>query len=67
MLDFTSEYMDRNTLAVELGVNVRTLDRWHIERRGPARTTIGRRILYRTAAVREWLQANEDAGTVVRR
>ena len=67
MLNFTSEYLDRPTLASALNVNVRTLDRWHVERRGPARTVVGRRILYRTAAVREWLQANEEAGSITRR
>ncbi|WP_442785939.1 helix-turn-helix domain-containing protein [Methylobacterium sp. C25] len=59
--------MERQELAVALSIHVRTLDRWHLERRGPPRITIGRRILYREAAVNEWLQANEEAGTVHRR
>ena len=56
----TSEYMDREQLASELGVNVRTLDRWHLERKGPPRTVVGRRILYRGAAVQDWLRRNEQ-------
>lgn len=61
-MDFTAEYLDREALALALSVHVRTLDRWHVERRGPPRTTVGRRILYRAEAVREWLKANEQAG-----
>lgn len=67
-MDFTSEeYVDRETLASALNIHVRTLDRWHLERRGPPRITVGRRILYRADAVREWLKANEQAGSVSHR
>lgn len=53
--------MDRAECAAELGVCVRTLERWHSLREGPPRTRIGRRAVYRRAAVLEWLQAREHA------
>ena len=59
-MNVTSDYMDREQLAAELGIHVRTLDRWHLERKGPPRTTVGRRILYRGAAVQAWLRKNEQ-------
>jgi hypothetical protein len=55
-----SEYMDRGTLAVQLGVHVRTLDRWEAERTGPPRTLIGRQVLYRISSLREWLLSQEQ-------
>ena len=43
-----------------LGVSERTLDRWHALRKGPARVSAGRKVLYRMAAVSAWLSANEE-------
>jgi hypothetical protein len=42
-----------------LGISIRTLGRWHAEKRGPARISIGQVILYRASAVRAWLRHNE--------
>ena len=54
-----AEYMEPEALASDLGVTVRTLERWHRRGWGPPRVTIGRRVLYRRAAVAAWVQANE--------
>lgn len=42
-----------------LGVSTRTLSRWHALRMGPPRSKVGRTVLYRKAAVDDWLKANE--------
>lgn len=46
-----------------LGVSVRTLARWHSIRKGPARITVGRKVLFRHQAVIDWLRANETHPT----
>jgi predicted DNA-binding transcriptional regulator AlpA len=57
----TDEYIEPGPLASELGVSGRTLHRWYTERNGPPRVQIGRKILYRRQAVREWLRSREEA------
>ena len=47
-------------LADELGRTVRTLQRWRSERTGPPFIRLGRQILYRREAVREWLKSLEQ-------
>jgi excisionase family DNA binding protein len=42
-----------------LGVSERTLHRWNTLRVGPPRCKLGRKVLYRRAALEEWLAANE--------
>jgi hypothetical protein len=54
-----SEYMSLDELAEELGVNKRTLDRWHTSRNGPPRTYVSRRPIYRREAVLQWLRKRE--------
>jgi predicted DNA-binding transcriptional regulator AlpA len=56
----TDEYIEPSPLAKELGVSDRTLHRWYVERIGPPRVTIGRKVLYRREAVREWLRSREE-------
>ena len=56
-----AEYISRDELAEELNRCARTLDRWHSLRIGPPRTILGRRVLYRHAAVAAWLLAQEEA------
>ncbi|WP_421998077.1 helix-turn-helix transcriptional regulator [Roseovarius confluentis] len=51
--------MSKSETAKFLGVSNRTLDRWHALRKGPARISAGRRVLYRMSAVSSWLSANE--------
>ncbi len=52
-------YMTTEELAVELGNSPRTINRWHVRRIGPPRICIGRMVLYRRDAVREWLASLE--------
>ena len=54
------EYLQPPALAQQLDVSPRTLHRWHTQRIGPPRTTIGKTILYRRAAVQEWLLSREE-------
>ena len=53
-------YLAPAQLAEQLGVSVRTLSRWHAQRIGPARCTVGKLILYRIDAVHEWLEGREN-------
>lgn len=57
------EYLTKDEAADELDINVRTLNRWWAERRGPPRTKIGARVYYRRSAVRDWLAAQETMPT----
>jgi len=54
------DYLTQQDLARELHVSVRTIARWHVERIGPPRIVVGRLLLYRRAAVREWLESREE-------
>ncbi len=54
-----NEYLTVTECAAELGVDKRTLERWHRLREAPPRTKIGKRVLYRRAAVAEWLRSLE--------
>ncbi len=56
-----SEYLSRDELALQLERCPRTLDRWDSLKIGPPRTILGRRVLYRRAAVAAWLLAQEEA------
>lgn len=53
-------HITQEEFADTLGVTIRTLQRMHTARRGPARIKVGRAIYYRVDAVREWLAANEN-------
>lgn len=54
-----SQFMTRAELARELGVSVVTLARWHSEGNAPPFTKVGKRVLYRRAAVQHWLVSRE--------
>jgi hypothetical protein len=54
-----SEYLTKAELADELNRSVRSVDRWALTGDGPPCIRIGRRTLYRRAAVLEWLRALE--------
>lgn len=53
------DWLNRRELAEELGVSVDTLARWETQRRGPVCVRVGRRVLYRRGAVRDWLLGQE--------
>jgi hypothetical protein len=54
-----AEFLTKEELAAELGLNERTLDRWDVLGIGPPRTHVGRKVLYRRASVQKWLTAQE--------
>lgn len=51
--------LTREEAARFLNVSPRTLDRLHVHRKGPPRTTVGRRVLYRPEALEAWLVDRE--------
>jgi hypothetical protein len=54
-----SEYLTKAELAAQLKRSIRSVDRWALTGDGPPCVRIGRRTLYRRAAVAEWLRALE--------
>jgi len=54
-----SEYLTKAELAAQLHRSIRSVDRWALTGGGPPCVRIGRRSLYRRAAVVEWLRSLE--------
>ena len=54
-----AEYLTEDELAAELEISTRTLVRWRRLREAPPVTRVGRRILFRRSAVRDWLAARQ--------
>lgn len=54
-------WLTRAEVAKELGLSTDTLARWATRREGPPCVRIGRKILYRAEAFREWLLEREPA------
>lgn len=52
-------WLTRARVAEEIGVSVDTLQRWETARIGPPSVRIGRKVLYRADAFRQWLIARE--------
>jgi len=52
-------WLHRADLALELTVSVDTLQRWETRRVGPPCVRVGRKVLYRMEAVRDWLREQE--------
>lgn len=61
------EWMERGELAHALGVTTDTLQRWQAQRIGPPSVKLGRKVLYRREAVREWLVSRETRPVAARR
>jgi excisionase family DNA binding protein len=59
-----SEFLTTQELATELGLNKRTLDRWHALGTGPPRTRVGRKVLYRRTSVQKWLAVQQQSPAV---
>jgi predicted DNA-binding transcriptional regulator AlpA len=60
-------FLRREELAQQFGLSPRTIDRWEALRAGPPRVRVGRTILYRIEAVREWLLSREQQAFPPRR
>jgi DNA-binding transcriptional MerR regulator len=58
-LGILHEYTPPGELASELGVCVKTLERWRTLGHGPPVTKIGRRVYYRKSSVIDWLVSRE--------
>ena len=54
-----SEYLTKAELAAQLHRSIRSVDRWTLTGDGPPCVRIGRRSLYRRAAIVEWLRGLE--------
>ncbi len=52
-------WLTREELGVQLGLSPSTLKRWEGSRTGPPCVRVGRRIVYRLEAVRDWLREQE--------
>ena len=52
-------WLDRVDLARELTLSVDTLQRWETRRMGPPCVRVGRKVIYRMEAVRDWLREQE--------
>lgn len=63
-LNLFTDWISREQLARELRLTSDTLARWEARREGPPCTRIGRKTLYRRAAVLDWIRAQEQAQPV---
>jgi len=52
-------WLNRTDLARELTLSVDTLQRWETRRMGPPCVRVGRKVLDRMEAVRDWLREQE--------
>jgi hypothetical protein len=52
-------WLTRAQVATEISVSVDTLQRWETRRIGPPCVRVGRKVLYRAEAFREWLISRE--------
>jgi transcriptional regulator with XRE-family HTH domain len=52
-------WLTREELGTQLGLSPSTLKRWEGSRTGPPCVRVGRRIVYRLEAVRDWLLEQE--------
>ena len=60
-------WLNRADLARELTLSVDTLQRWETRRMGPPCVRVGRKVLYRMEAVRDWLRDQEARKQVTSR
>ena len=57
------ELLTQERLSELIDVSKRTLERWRVEGSGPAFVKAGRKVLYRTVDVDDWLLANQRTST----
>lgn len=60
-------WLTRAEVAAEIGVSIDTLARWETRRIGPPCVRIGRKVLYRAQAFRDWLVARESPRDAARK
>ena len=56
--EFEAETMNRGECARELEVCTRTLDSWHLQRKGPPRAKFGKHVIYWRHDVIAWRRVN---------
>ncbi len=56
-----ADYLSRQQLADELRVDLRTLNRWRWQRKGPPATRIAGRVLFKRSDVQAWIEAQREA------
>ncbi|MCU0892738.1 MAG: helix-turn-helix domain-containing protein [Rhodospirillales bacterium] len=61
------DYLSEQQAADMLGAKVQTLRAWAARRKGPARCKVGKRVLYRKAALVAWLEQCEVDPAAARR
>lgn len=59
-LNLLADWISRDQLAQQLGLTPDTLARWESRRQGPPCTRIGRKTLYRRAAIQDWIRSQEQ-------
>ena len=59
LAEFSEEYLPEEQVAKLFGRNIRTLRQWRKQRQGPAFCKVGGQIIYRRAAVNDWLKSIE--------
>lgn len=57
-----ADYLSKKQLAHELGVAVRTVNRWRHHRSGPKAVHVGGRIYFRREDVAAWLAQRTECG-----
>ena len=59
-IPLAADLISEQDFAQTFGKSLRTVRRWHLERRGPRRTRIGKSIFYRRESVEAWLRQLEE-------
>ncbi|MHC4608033.1 MAG: helix-turn-helix domain-containing protein [Planctomycetota bacterium] len=55
-----ADLLSEMEFAALIGKSLRTVRRWHVERRGPRRTLLGRSVFYSRKAIEAFLQRQEQ-------
>ncbi|KIL98838.1 hypothetical protein CCC_02288 [Paramagnetospirillum magnetotacticum MS-1] len=61
------DFITESEAASILGKTISTLRHWAMDRKGPARISVGRRIVYRKSALLSWLISQETDFSKLRR
>ena len=55
-----ADFLSEREFATLIGKSLRTVRRWHVERRGPIRTLLGRSVFYSRKAIETFLRRQEQ-------